>query len=62
MHLPSIPYPPDLSEILGIETKSYQPSSIYCQEPEYSSDQDGKTQNVTKRNYKNLKDNGQTTS
>jgi len=33
-------FPPDLSEILGIETKSYQPSSIYCQEPEYSSDQD----------------------
>ncbi len=28
----------------------------------YSHDQDGKTQNITKRNYKNLKDNDQPTS
>ena len=36
-------FPPDLFEILGIETKSYTPSSIYCQEPAYSRDQDGST-------------------
>jgi hypothetical protein len=36
-------FPPDLFEILGIETKSYQPSSIYCQEPAHSSDQDEST-------------------
>jgi hypothetical protein len=33
-------FPPDLSGLLGIETEPYQSSSIYCQEPAYSSDQD----------------------
>jgi len=37
-------FPPDLFEILGIETKSYTPSSIYCQEPAYSRDQEKRKQ------------------